>query len=86
MGVAHTLSYDGHCLGGDNGHPVPLGLVARIAVPVLGLASTGSPDWLRTPARLVAEAAADGRYADVEGDFHTAPDDVLAEAVRAFVA
>jgi hypothetical protein len=45
---------------------------------VLALGSSGSPDWLRAGARAVAGAAADGRYVELEGDFHTAPTSVLA--------
>ena len=57
--LAHTLAYDGHCLGGDE-HPVPAELLARLDVPVLALASTGSPAFLREPARRVAAAAGRG--------------------------
>jgi hypothetical protein len=45
---------------------------------VLTLGSTGSPDWLRDAARAAAEALPQGRYVEVEGDFHSAPTAVVA--------
>jgi hypothetical protein len=45
---------------------------------MLCLGSTGSPDWLRAAAEASAQAAADGRFVVLEGDFHTAPTSVLA--------
>lgn len=79
--VAPTLAYDGHCLGGDE-HPLPTELIRRITVPLLGLASTGSPPFLQEPARQVAEIA--GTFELLEGDFHTAPDELIASRVAAF--
>lgn len=81
--LAPTLAYDGHCLGG-NEHPVPIELIQQIKVPLLGLASSGSPAFLQEPARQVA-AVAQGTFELLEGGFHTAPDAVIASRVAAFV-
>lgn len=63
---------------------MPAELLARLDVPVLALASTGSPAFLREPARRVAAAAAHGSYDEVEGGFHSAPDPVIAARVATF--
>jgi hypothetical protein len=75
--LGRTVLYDGYCLGSSQA-PLPTERLASITVPVLALGSSGSPDWLRAGARAVAGAAADGRYVELEGDFHTAPTSVLA--------
>jgi hypothetical protein len=75
--IGRTVLYDGHCLGGSHA-PLPTDLLGAITVPMLCLGSTGSPDWLRAGAEASAQAAADGRFVVLEGDFHTAPTSVLA--------
>nr|WP_269810072.1 alpha/beta hydrolase [Kineosporia rhizophila] len=82
--VAPTLAYDGHCLGGDD-QSLPTELIGRIGVPLLALASTGSPPFLRRPAAAVAEAAAQGSFELLEGEFHTAPDATIAARLATFV-
>jgi pimeloyl-ACP methyl ester carboxylesterase len=81
--TAPTLSYDGHCLGG-NVQAFPTELVAGIEAPILALASTGSPPFLQGPARMVGETAPNARFELLEGEFHSVPDDVLADAVAGF--
>jgi pimeloyl-ACP methyl ester carboxylesterase len=73
--LGRTVLYDGLCLGDGR---VPTDLLAQVSVPVLTLGSTGSPDWLRDAARAAAEALPQGRYVEVEGDFHSAPTAVVA--------
>jgi pimeloyl-ACP methyl ester carboxylesterase len=73
--LGRTVLYDGLCLGDGR---VPTDLLAQVSVPVLTLGSTGSPDWLRDAARAAAEALPQGRYVEVEGDFHSAPTTVVA--------
>lgn len=85
VALAPTLAYDGHCLGGDD-HSLPTDLVAGVDLPVLALASTGSPSWLTRPAAMVGRTAPHGRFETLEGGFHTAPDDVVAASVAAFLA
>lgn len=73
--LGRTVLYDGLCLGDGR---VPTDLLAEVAVPVLTLGSTGSPDWLRDAARAAADALPRGRYVEVEGEFHSAPTAVVA--------
>jgi hypothetical protein len=73
--LGRTVLYDGLCLGDGR---VPTDLLAGVAVPVLTLGSTGSPDWLRDAARAAADALPRGRYVEVEGEFHSAPTAVVA--------
>ncbi len=75
--IGRTVLYDGYCLGGSKA-PLPAGLLASITVPVLCLGSTGSPDWLRGAAEAAAAVVPDGRYVELEGEFHSAPTAVLA--------
>jgi pimeloyl-ACP methyl ester carboxylesterase len=75
--VGRTVLYDAHCLGGSQA-PLPGELLGSITVPMLCLGSTGSPDWLRAGAEASAEAAPDGRFVVLEGEFHSAPASVLA--------
>ncbi len=78
--LGRTVLYDALCLGSSRA-PVPTELLASITVPMLCLASTGSPDWLRAGAEASAGAAADGRYVVLEGEFHGAPAATLAPAL-----
>lgn len=75
--VGRTVLYDGYCLGGSQA-PLPTELLGSITVPMLCLGSTGSPDWLRAGAEAAANAAPDGRFVVLEGEFHSAPASVLA--------
>jgi pimeloyl-ACP methyl ester carboxylesterase len=75
--IGRTVLYDGLCLGSSQA-PVPAELLGSITVPMLCLGSTGSPDWLRAGAKASAQAAPDGRFAVLEGDFHSATASVLA--------
>jgi hypothetical protein len=83
--VAPTIVYDGYCLGGDD-QSLPVALLEGLAQPVLALASTGSPPFLVEPARQVGALAPHGTFELVEGEFHTAPDDVLAARIAAFAS
>jgi Alpha/beta hydrolase family len=75
--IGRTLLYDGLCLGSSQA-PVPAELLGSIDVPVLCLASTGSPDWLRAGAEASAAATPGARFVVLEGEFHGAPATVLA--------
>jgi pimeloyl-ACP methyl ester carboxylesterase len=75
--IGRTVLYDGYCLGGSQA-PLPTDLLGSIAIPMLCLGSTGSPDWLRAGAEASAAAAPDGRFVVLEGDFHSAPTSILA--------
>ena len=78
--IGRTVLYDALCLGSSHA-PLPTDLLGSITVPMLCLGSTGSPDWLRAGAEASALAAPDGRFVVLEGDWHTAPADVLAPAL-----
>lgn len=77
-----TVLYDGLQLGGG-ATPLPTDLLRGIDVPVLCLASTGSPDWLRDAAAAAADVVPDGTFTTLEGDFHQAPTHVVAPVVAA---
>lgn len=81
--LAPTLAYDAHCLGG-NAHPLPVALLAGIDVPLLAVASEGSPPFLQEPARMVAATAPNASFTLLPGAFHDVPPSTLAPAVAAF--
>lgn len=80
--LAPTVLYDGLQLGGGT-CPLPTELLASIRVPLLCLASTGSPDWLRDAASAAADTVPDATYTVLEGEFHSAPVPVLAPVLAA---
>jgi Alpha/beta hydrolase family len=82
--MAPTLRYDAHALGGDD-HSLPVDLLARIGVPVLGVTSEGTAvPWMSRTVEEVAAAVPDGRWVRLPGGFHEVPPEVLAPALAAF--
>jgi pimeloyl-ACP methyl ester carboxylesterase len=79
--MAHTLAYDA-LVGGNGGFPGDE--LARIAVPVLGVYSTGSPSWLTMGARRVAEVVPNGEAIGLEGGWHEVPAATLVPVLRKF--
>lgn len=80
--LGRTLLYDGLCLGSSRA-PLPNELLSSIGVPMLCVGSTGSPAWLRAAARASAEAAPNGRYVELEGEYHSVPTHVLVPVLAA---
>jgi hypothetical protein len=84
LALAPTLVYDAHCLGGDD-QSLPVDLLARVGVPVLGVTSTGTAlPWLSRTAVEVAAALPDGTSVRLDGGFHEVPPAVLAPALADF--
>lgn len=81
--MAPTLAYDAHVLGGDESF-LPEAMLSKVAVPVLTVASTGSPAWLTAAAETVADTVPNGRYRQLPGGFHEVPAEVLAPALTEF--
>ena len=79
--VAPTLLYDNAVMG-DSAVPAAL---AKISVPVLTIASTGSPEWLRAGAVAAAELIPGARHVPLEGGFHDVPVETLAPQLVEFV-
>jgi pimeloyl-ACP methyl ester carboxylesterase len=77
-----TILYDGLQLGGGQ-TPFPTEFLAGIRVPLLCVASTGSPDWLRDAARAAAGTVPDATYTELEGEFHAVPVELLAPVLAA---
>ena len=63
--------------------PLPTELLRSIDVPVLSIASTGSPDWLRDAASAAADAIPDATFTVLDGDFHNAAVPVVAPVLAA---
>lgn len=81
--LAPTLLYDAAVLGGDD-QGLPSELLGAVAVPTLGISSTGSPQWMADAARATSEAVQHGTYRQLEGGFHEVPPDRLAHALAIF--
>jgi pimeloyl-ACP methyl ester carboxylesterase len=79
--LTHTLPYDIE-LTGDQG--IPVGVLARITVPVLVVGGGNSPDWFRRTVRETAEAIPGARLVTVEGHDHGVPPEVIAPVLTEF--
>jgi hypothetical protein len=64
---------------------VPHERLASLDTPVLSLAGSASPDWLRRAARAVAEAVPEGTYRSLEDQTHMVDPNVLAPVLTEFL-
>jgi alpha-beta hydrolase superfamily lysophospholipase len=84
LALTYTVKYDGLCLGGDD-QSLPAETLARIAVPVLSVCSSGTAmPWLHDSAAVLADALPHGRAVELPGGFHEVPAEVLAPALAEF--
>jgi pimeloyl-ACP methyl ester carboxylesterase len=79
--LAHTLPYDTTITGDGT---VPARLLASITVPTIVIGSEGSPPWLRSAVRAVAEALPHARRRSLAGEYHEVPPDVLGPVLTEF--
>jgi len=79
--IAPSLAHDDAVMGDGL---VPRERLAAIDVPVLSLAGSASPAWMREAARTVAETVPRGTYRVLEGQAHTVDPNVLAPALTEF--
>lgn len=84
--VAKSLTYDNAALGYPAGGAVPSELLATIAVPVLAMDGGASPDILRDPAGLIAEACPDAERLTLEGQTHEVSAEVVGPVLAKFFA
>lgn len=81
--IAPTLGYDNAVMGDGL---VPRDRLAATVVPVLAVAGSASPEWLRRAAKAVADAAPEGAYQVLEGQNHMVDPQVLAPVLAGFFA
>ncbi|MFC5216318.1 alpha/beta fold hydrolase [Streptomyces coerulescens] len=81
--IAPSLAYDNAVMGDGL---VPRDLLASITAPVLSVAGSASPAWLRDAARAVAETVPEGSYRILEGQTHMVEPDVIAPVLTEFFA
>lgn len=79
--VAPTLAYDDAVLGDGL---VPHDLLASLPMPVLAVAGSASPDWMREAARQVARSAPHGTRRTLEGQTHAVEPEMLAPVLAEF--
>jgi pimeloyl-ACP methyl ester carboxylesterase len=79
--VAPTLAYDNAVLGDGL---LPRDRLAAITVPVLAVAGSASPDWMREATKAVAEAVPHGSYRSLEGQTHMVDPNALAPVLAEF--
>lgn len=79
--LAPTLAYDIAVLRRRGTSSPPLDGIATIPVPVLAVAGSRSPDWMRHVTRAIASAAPKGAYLEIEGD-HAVPPEAIAPGLR----
>jgi pimeloyl-ACP methyl ester carboxylesterase len=86
-GVAPTISYDGRIMGTTmSGNPLPRDRWANVTVPTLVMHGTDTFPGIVTAARALADLLPTATLRPVKGEQHSAPADVLAPALRGFVA
>ncbi|WP_367320660.1 alpha/beta fold hydrolase [Streptomyces sp. HUAS ZL42] len=79
--IAPTLAYDDAVMGGGL---VPRERLASITVPVLAVAGSASPAWLRQAVKAVADAVPQGTYRTLEDQTHMVDPNVLAPVLAGF--
>ena len=80
--LAHTVRYDSLLMGEGT---LPTDRLARVTIPTLVLASTGSPAWLQHAADATAAGIAGAQRSTLEGVFHSVPPDTLAPVLVSFL-
>ncbi|ACU72216.1 alpha/beta hydrolase fold protein-1 [Catenulispora acidiphila DSM 44928] len=84
--VAKTLTYDNAVLGYGAGGAVPTDVLGTIAVPVLAMDGGASPDILRDPAGIIAEACPDGERVTLPEQTHEVSAQVVSPVLAKFFA
>ncbi|AZQ37563.1 alpha/beta hydrolase [Streptomyces cyaneochromogenes] len=79
--IAPSLAYDNAVMGDGL---VPRARLASIGVPVLSVAGSESPPWMREAAQAVAETVPGGTYRSLPGQTHMVEPDVLAPVLVEF--
>jgi hypothetical protein len=82
--VAKSLTYDNAVLGYGAGGAVPTDVLAAITVPVLAMDGGASPDMLRDPAGLIAEACADAERITLPEQTHEVSPEVVSPVLAKF--
>lgn len=82
--VAKSLTYDNAVMGYAEGGAVPAALLATITVPVLALDGGASPDILRDPAGLIAEACKDAERITLPEQTHQVSAEVVSPVLAKF--
>lgn len=81
--IAPTLAYDNAVMDGGK---VPRERAAKVAVPALVADGGDSPELLRRPARVLAEAIPGAEHRTLEGQTHEVATEALAPVLREFFA
>ena len=82
--LSPTLVHDAHVMGGGEA-PLPVELLGRVGVPVLGVTSEGTAiPWISQTVEWVAGAVPDGRWVRLPGAFHSVEPAVLAPVLAEF--
>lgn len=85
LALTYTVRYDGLCLG--DGWTSPSDALGTITTPILSVSSTGTAiPFLPAAARVIAEAAVNGEYVELEGGFHEVPATTMAPVIAEFAS
>ncbi|MFF5479384.1 alpha/beta fold hydrolase [Streptomyces sp. NPDC012935] len=79
--IAPSLAYDNAVMGDGL---LPRDRLASIGVPVLAVAGSLSPGWMREATRAVAQTVPEGTYRSLEGQTHMVEPDVLGPVLAEF--
>lgn len=80
VGMAPTVRYDALLVGSGE---LPAWL-PEVDVPVLVMAGSATPAWLRVSAQALADGLPNGRYVELAGQTHQAAPEAMAEQLRDF--
>jgi pimeloyl-ACP methyl ester carboxylesterase len=85
--VAHTLAYDFAVMDhASKGGIVPVSLLQGLQQPTLVVAGSASPPFMIEAARAVAKAVQNGQLAELDGQQHVVPAEILAPVLQAFLS
>lgn len=87
LAVAPTMPYDLMVMGDlDAGGAIPVDLVRSVTTPSLVVVGGASPDFFRDTADRLVDLLPDARRAELDGQDHGAPAEVVAPVVAGFLA
>ncbi|GAB2598695.1 alpha/beta fold hydrolase [Kribbella endophytica] len=84
--LAPTILHDFAVMDSAPGGAVPVDKLAHVSQPALALCGSVSPPFMVDAARLVAKSLPNGQYAELEGQHHVVPPELLAPVVREFLS
>ena len=84
LAKAPTLRYELELKVAGGDAEVPSGRLGKISVPLLAMAGSASPEWMRGASKKVASVVPSAEYSELAGQNHMVPDALIAPELRSF--